>query len=377
MIQYVLAVLLLTVPLLGECMSKETTTNFSSEYNEFQNLPENDNRVNKMGFFDGLSVMKELFLNKATRSPQVKLPEVKPDIKEFLAQSDFLKFIWLGHSTLLLNMEGKIFLVDPVFGKSASPFDFMIPRFQPAAISLKQLPYIDAIIISHDHYDHLDKSTVKHFINKSTKFIVPLGVGQHLRDWGIDASRISELNWGDSTIQSGIKFTATPARHFSGRTFFDRNKTLWASWVIEGKEDKVFYSGDSGYGNHFKEIGRRYGPFDVAFIENGQYNERWPDVHMQPEETLQALIDVDAKILVPVHWGMFDLALHHWTEPISRTHKIATAWDIPVFTPKLGEIVDTGNTPVAVPWWENVAQEKTDGETTTSSGMKWIPELAK
>lgn len=352
-------------------------TNFSAEYNEFQNLPENDNRVNRMGFIEGLKVMKEIRTTKARRIPQAKLPEVKPDIKEFLAPSDFLKFIWLGHSTLLLNMEGKIFLIDPVFGKSASPFDFMIPRFQPAPISLNQLPYIDAIVISHDHYDHLDRSTVKHFIHKTTKFIVPLGVGKHLTDWGIEGSRITELNWGDSTSQSGIKFTATPARHFSGRSLFDRNKTLWASWVIEGKDDKIFYSGDSGYGTHFQEIGKRYGPFDVAFMENGQYNERWPDVHMQPEETLQALIDVDAKILVPVHWGMFDLALHHWSEPISRTHKIATAWEIPIFTPILGEIVDTGNRPVAIPWWENVDAKTADNKKKPCPGMKLIPEFAK
>lgn len=376
MIQFVLAVLLLLVPLIGECMSKGTPANFSAEYGEFINLPENDSRINRMGFMEGLSVMKEIFLTKTKRMPHGKLPEVKPHIPEFLKPSDFLKFIWLGHSTLLINVDGKIFLIDPVFGNSASPFDFMIPRFQAAAISLKELPYIDAIIISHDHYDHLDKSTIKYFENKSTRFIVPIGVGNHLRDWGIEKTRITELNWGESTSYSHIKFTATPARHFSGRSFFDRNQTLWASWVIEGKEDKIFYSGDSGYGGHFKEIGKRYGPFDLAFLENGQYNERWPDVHMHPEETLQALIDVDAKILVPVHWGMFDLALHHWTEPISRTHKIATAWEIPILTPKLGEMVDTGIPAGANPWWEEVPVTPKETPCRVSK-VRIIPELAK
>ncbi|WP_408095518.1 MBL fold metallo-hydrolase [Peredibacter sp. HCB2-198] len=375
MIQYLLAVLLLLVPLLGECMPSQKPTNYSIEAGEFMNLPAKDNKVNKMGFLETLSIMKKVFLEKSTRAPKTKLPEVKPDMNEFLKPSDFVKFVWFGHSTLLLNLDGKIILIDPVFGKSASPFDFLVTRFQPPVLKLEELPKIDAILISHDHYDHLDKSTVKYFADKNVEFIVPIGVGDHLLEWEVRPVNIVELNWGESISQGGIKFTAAPARHFSGRGLFDRNKTLWASWVIQGKHDKIFYSGDSGYGDHFKEIGKRFGPFDLAFIENGQYNERWPDVHMQPEESLQAMIDVDAKALVPVHWGMFDLSLHHWTEPIHRTYQIAKAWDIPIFTPKLGEIVDTGRPHENKPWWEplptiNQAQDQ-------KLGMKLVPELAK
>lgn len=354
-------------------MNKPTQTNYSVESGEFINLPSTMTKSKEMSFTETLSVMKKIFLDKATRAPQVKLPEVKPDLTEFLIKSDFVKFVWLGHSSILMNLDNRTILIDPVLGKSASPFDFLIARFQAPVLKVNELPLIDTIVISHDHYDHLDKSTIKYFVDKATQFIVPLGVGKHLTDWGIQASRIKELNWGDTTIQYGISFTATPAQHFSGRGFFDRNKTLWASWVIAGQDSKIFFSGDSGYGEHFKEIGKRYGPFDIAFIENGQYNERWPDVHMQPEETLQAQIDVDAKYLVPIHWGMFDLALHHWAEPIERTYKIAKAWDIPIITPRLGEIVNTSKPFQNKPWWElsPSVQESTVFDVTL------VPELAK
>lgn len=354
-------------------MDKPTQTNYSIESGEFINLPSKTNKAKEMSFTETLSIMKKIFLDKATRAPQAKLPEVKPDLADFLKRSDYLKFIWLGHSSILMNLDNRTILIDPVLGKSASPFDFLVTRFQAPVLKVDELPMIDTIIISHDHYDHLDKSTIKYFVNKATRFIVPLGVGKHLTDWGIQPSRITELNWGETITQNEISFTATPAQHFSGRSLFDRNETLWASWVIAGKEDKIFFSGDSGYGDHFKEIGKRYGPFDIAFIENGQYNERWPDVHMQPEETLQAQIDVDAKFLVPIHWGMFDLSLHHWAEPIERTYKIAKAWDIPIITPRLGEIVNTGKPFQNKPWWEFSPSVQTE----SVSNVSLVPELAK
>lgn len=355
-------------------MPKQKPTNYSIEAGEFMNLPANDHRVNKMSFTETLGIIKKVFFEKSTRSPKAKLPEVKPDLNEFLKPSEFVKFIWFGHSSLLLNLDGKVILIDPVFGKSASPFDFLVTRFQPPVLKVSELPKIDAILISHDHYDHLDKSTIKQFVGTSTEFIVPLGVGEHLLDWGIKNTNIVELNWGESISHGGIKFIATPARHFSGRGILDRNKTLWASWVIQGKHDKLFFSGDSGYGDHFKEIGHRYGPFDYAFMENGQYNERWPEVHMQPEESIQALIDVNAKTMVPIHWGMFDLSLHHWSEPITRTYKIANAWDIPILTPRLGEIVDTGKKFENHIWWEAITETKTQEQKLD---MKLVPGLAK
>ncbi len=302
-----------------------------------------------MGMLETFTVVKKMFGEHDSRIPHKKLPEVKPDLVEFLKPSQKLKFIWLGHSTLLLNLEGQTILIDPVFF-NASPVSFLVKRFQDPVIKLEELPPIDVIVISHDHYDHLDKQTIRFFQKKSTVFFVPTGVGGHLKEWGIDSKRITELTWGKSGIHQDIIYRATPAQHFSGRGLFDRNTTLWASWILESKTEKIFYSGDSGYGPHFKEIGNEYGPFDYAFMENGQYNERWPDVHMQPEESLQALLDVNAHTVIPVHWGMFDLSLHHWTEPITRTHAIAKAWDIPIITPRLGEVVDANHKPDQA-WW--------------------------
>lgn len=303
----------------------------------------------KLNPLETLSLMKKVFLD-GSRKPSGKLPERRPDLLSFLKRSDHMKFIWFGHSTFLLNVDDHIILVDPVF-HHASPFSFLVKRFQAPVLNLSELPFVETILISHDHYDHLDRHTIAFYKEKETRFLVPSGVGKHLRNWGIADSRITELSWHETAEINGTIFRAAPAQHFSGRGFFDRNVTLWASWIIEGKNDKIYYSGDSGYGPHFQEIGRKYGPFDYAFMENGQYNVRWPDVHMQPEETLQALIDLNAEFLIPVHWGMFDLSLHHWTEPIVRTYTIAKNWDIPILTPRLGEIVDWNNHPDE-PWWE-------------------------
>ena len=351
-----------------------TQSNYSAEDGVFYNIKE-DAGPNKMSFWDTVKIVKKVFFDKASRAPKRKLPEVKPDIVSFLIPGDTVKFIWFGHSTLLLNLDGQTILIDPVFSNTASPFDFMVKRFQAPVLKLEELPHIDTIVISHDHYDHLDKQTIKYFIDKTTDFITPVGVGSHLRDWGVPSSRISELNWGDTVSRNGINFIAAPAQHFSGRGLFDRNETLWASWIVQGKHDKIFYSGDSGYSDHFKEIGHRYGPFDFAFMENGQYNERWPDVHMQPEETLQAMLDLNAHTLIPVHWGMFDLSLHHWTEPIVRTYKIAKAWDLPIITPRFGEVVDTGSSQTYSPWWEPFVQSNEQSIPLIQTNQINQPEL--
>lgn len=325
-----------------------------------------------MGVLDMISVIKKSFFDKSERIPKARLPEVTPDLKAFLEPSEVMKFIWFGHSTLLLNVDSHIILIDPVF-HNAGPLSFLIPRFQPPVVKLKELPQVHTIVISHDHYDHLDEKAIKFFKDKTTRFLVPKGVGAHLRDWGIPDSRITELGWNESAVDHDVIFRAVPAQHFSGRSLFDRNETLWASWIIEGKKEKIYYSGDSGYGPHFKEIGEKYGPFDYAFIENGQYNTLWPDVHMQPEESLQALIDLDAEVFIPVHWGMFDLSLHHWSEPIVRTYTIAKNWDIPILTPRIGETVDGLNQPDS-PWWEEVAKATVKG--TVPDRHIVIPEFA-
>lgn len=194
------------------------------------------------------------------------------------------------------------------------------------------------MLISHNHYDHLDKKSVSHFKNKTTNFLVPLGVKKILVKWGIDEKKIIELNWYDSYKTDVITYHATPSRHFSGRGIFDRNKTLWVSWVMEHKNEKIFFSGDSGYGSHYKEIHNHFGSFDLAFLENGQYDRRWSDIHMLPGETVQSAIDLKAKAFVPIHWGMFDLSLHKWSEPVENSYAIAKKNHISIIVPKLGEI---------------------------------------
>jgi L-ascorbate metabolism protein UlaG (beta-lactamase superfamily) len=327
------------------------STHYSSSDSRFINVP-TESKFQQMGLMDTLGIIKTMLLDKDTRIPEGKLEEVKPDMAAFLAPSTHTKFIWLGHSTLLLNLDGKIVLIDPVFSDYAFSIDIFVKRFQDAALKLEELPHIDAILISHNHYDHLDKKTIQFFKDKDTRFILPLKVGDDLLDWGIPKERFVELDWEDSVTEFGIKFTATPAQHFSGRGLFDKNKSLWASWVIESKNDKIFYSGDSGYSNHFKQIGDKYGPFDVTFIENGQYNERWADIHMLPEESIQAHIDLKGKYYVPVHWGMFNLALHNWVEPVERTYKLAQDKKLSYLSPKLGEIINLENVSLDLPWWK-------------------------
>ena len=324
--------------------------NYSEKTKEFYNLKEVT--VTKMNFSENLKVFQEIALKSKFRKPKSKLPQVNPDLKVFNTKSENPKFIWFGHSTILMNIDGKIILIDPVFSKNAAPVNFMVKRFQSPVLLLDELPPIDIIVISHNHYDHLDKKTIKFFREKNTKFVVPLGVGTTLKKWGIASSKIRELNWYESEKSKGLNFTATPAIHYSGRGLFDKNKTLWSSWVIESNNKKIFFSGDSGYGNHFKEIGERFGDFDFAFIENGQYDRRWPEIHMFPEETVQAALDLKAKKIIPIHWGMFDLSLHKWNEPIKESYKIAKEKDIPIIIPKLGEIFFEGKKESENLWWD-------------------------
>jgi L-ascorbate metabolism protein UlaG (beta-lactamase superfamily) len=286
------------------------------------------------------------------RVPRKKLPDVKPDLATFLKPSDNIKVIWFGHSSLLLNISGKIILIDPVFSGSASPFSFMTQRFQNPALELSELPPIDYIVISHDHYDHLDMKTIQFFKDKNVHFVVPLGVGAHLAGWGINQHNITELDWWRNFSIGDLAFIATPAQHASGRDRIHFNESLWASWIIQNTRQRVYFSGDSGYDTHFKEIGDKYGPFDIAFIENGQYNEKWREVHLLPEETIQAFLDLKAKRLFPVHWGMFNLALHSWYEPIAKTNKAAKEKGIRLVSPKLGEIVEVDDQYENKIWWE-------------------------
>lgn len=266
------------------------------------------------------------------------------------------RITWFGHSAFLIEIAGKKILLDPMFGEVPSPIQWLgKPRYSNGLpIDIDQLPEIDAIIMSHDHYDHLDYGSIMKLKNKTKQFYMPLGVGAHFRKWGVPADRVHELDWWQSIELDSLKFTCTPARHFSGRGLFDRATTLWGSWVIEAGGKKIYFSGDSGYGPHFKEIGEKFGPMDFAMMECGQYNERWKPIHMLPEETIQASIDVKAKAMMPIHWGAFTLAFHSWTDPVVRASKKAKELGVPFYTPRIGESIILEQQIPSSNWWESI-----------------------
>jgi L-ascorbate metabolism protein UlaG (beta-lactamase superfamily) len=261
---------------------------------------------------------------------------------------------WLGHSAVLLQVNGLRLLLDPMFGEAPSPFPALGGKrySKQLPVTIDQLPHIDAVLLSHDHYDHLDYGSIQQLKDKVTKFFVPLGVGAHLERWGVSREKINEHDWWDQTEFAGLTLTAAPARHFSGRSVRDRFATLWCSWIIDAHHTRIFFSGDSGYAAHFAEIGEKYGPFDLTFMECGQYDERWLPVHMMPEETVQAQLDVRGKLMIPIHWGAFTLALHSWTDPIERVIQAAAQHHVAVATPRIGETVTVGTSEYpASAWW--------------------------
>lgn len=258
----------------------------------------------------------------------------------------------LGHSSHLLKLRGKYWLIDPVFGARASPVSWAGPlRFHPSPLPLNEVPPIEGLILSHDHYDHLDAPTIEVLKDRVQRYFVPLGVGARLRDMGVPADRIEEFDWWQESKHGAVGLTATPAQHFSGRTLWDRNKTLWASWVIRSGGERIFYSGDSGYFRGFKEIGDRLGPIDLALMENGAYDSYWPAVHMSPEETVQAFRDVKARTLYPVQNSTFDLAFHPWREPLERVAQLAEQQGLALATPEIGEVLTLGRPRENKLWW--------------------------
>ncbi|WP_266368943.1 MBL fold metallo-hydrolase [Tellurirhabdus rosea] len=267
--------------------------------------------------------------------------------------ADEVAVSWFGHSSLLIRVGGKTILTDPVFGERASAVSFLGPkRFRyDRYMDVAGLPPVDAVIFSHDHYDHLDYPTVLGLKGRVKRFFVPLGVGAHLEAWGIPAGQITELDWWETTQLDELTLVCTPARHFSGRGF-SRDATLWSSWVLLGGGKRVFYGADSGYSPNFKAIGDKYGPFDLAMLENGAYNEAWHSIHSMPEETAQAGKDVRAAVVLPIHWGKFNLALHEWRDPIRRLTKKAAELGLPLTTPQIGEVVRLDEPLPRAAWWD-------------------------
>lgn len=298
------------------------------------------------------------YVNKSPANvPSAPLPSVKTDLAAL--PDDKPTVVWFGHSSYLIKSKGVTVLMDPVFSGNASPVTFFGKSFPGSNVySAADMPPIDLLILSHDHYDHLDYKTITQLIPKVEKFYTALGVGAHLERWGVPADRIVEFDWWENqSISDNIRLTATPARHFSGRSLA-RGKTLWASYVLNIHGYTLYLGGDSGYDSHFAEIGAKYGPFDLAILECGQYGDDWPMIHMFPEEVATAARDLRAKTLMPVHWGKFALAYHAWNEPIQRLVESAMKQGLLVTTPRIGEPVAIGATYPAMNWWS--PETKTD-----------------
>jgi len=265
-------------------------------------------------------------LGSFLKPPKGKLPQAPlPSMRFDATQLTPGKFAWLGHSTFLFNTGEKVILADPVFNR-ASPVPFIgTPFALQHPTTVDDLPNIDVVIISHDHYDHLDHKAISDLNDKVEHFLVPLGLAAHLQHWGVTPEKIIEFDWYDEKRLLDISFTLTPARHFSGRGLTDRYSTLWGSWVVQSDDVNVFFSGDGGYSSEFGKIGETFGPFDIAFIENGAYNKGWAQIHMMPEESVQASVDLRARVFFPIHWSRFDLSTHFWDEPAERAAKHAKA----------------------------------------------------
>lgn len=294
------------------------------------------------------------FCLRTNREPSEKLAIIPLDSRQFEQPGDNFKAIWFGHSAILMRMNNNNILIDPMLGPNAAPRPFSVKRFSDHTLDIiDKLPLLDLVLISHDHYDHLDYESVLRINNKAKHFFVALGVGRHLKKWGIEESRITEFDWWDERVFNGVKITFTPSRHFSGRGIKDRSKSLWGGFVLTTGNENVWFSGDGGYGKHFAEIGKRLGPFDFAFMECGQYHELWHQIHMYPEETVMAAIDAGAKKIMPVHWAGFSLAQHSWKEPGERFVAEAIKKGIEYILPVLGEEINL-QSDMKIKWWEGL-----------------------
>jgi L-ascorbate metabolism protein UlaG (beta-lactamase superfamily) len=325
----------------------------SSNFREdrFQNINYTPDLKEGVGYF---TVMRKFFFGKSKRSrPLTALPSVKTDLHKLDADKNVL--VWFGHSSYFIQVDGKKILVDPVFSGNASPVTFTTKSFKGSDIyTTDDIPVIDYLFITHDHWDHLDYRTILKLKPKIKKIITGLGVAAHLERWKFDKDIIIEKDWNEEIIvDAGFIVNTAPGRHFSGRTF-KRNQSLWMSFVLTTPTTKIFIGGDSGYDTHFKTIGEKFGPFDVAFLECGQYNEYWQYIHMMPEEVVQAAQDLHAKKFIPVHWAKFSLSLHAWDEPIIRVTEESKRKNLSIITPMIGEEVDFKSNNFSREWWKEI-----------------------
>ncbi|KVV45316.1 hydrolase [Burkholderia territorii] len=329
------------------------------------------------GFGKTLGIAWNMLVNKPRNTVPTGALPIDSLTREQLDAAPDRSLYRLGHSTLLLKLRGEFWLTDPVFAERASPFRRIGPkRFHAPPITLEELPPLRGVILSHDHYDHLDRDTVLTLAATTSVFVTTLGVGDRLIEWGIDAKKVRQLDWWQSVDVDGLTLTATPAQHFSGRSLFDGNSTLWASWVIVDDDLRLFFSGDTGYFDGFRTIGDRLGPFDVTLIETGAYDAQWPYVHMQPEETVQAHIDLRGRTLVPIHNGTFDLAMHRWQEPFERVTALAMVRGVELSTPRMGERLDLDSPHRGERWWRTVDEPAKVPVTKTRRWLQLCPSRA-
>jgi len=320
-----------------------------------------------LGFWKTLGLIGDSLWNKPADAVPAAAPPVLALTPQQLAQAPDHSLFRLGHSTLLVKLRGGWWITDPVFAERASPVQWIGPkRFHAPPIALADLPPLRGVILSHDHFDHLDAGTVRELAKTAGMFLAPLGVGDRLIGWGVDPAKVRQFDWWQGATIDGVQFIATPAQHFSGRGLFDGDQTLWASWSIldlPGPDEtqarpslRLFFSGDTGYFDGFKEIGRRYGPFDVTLLETGAYDANWPFVHMQPEQTVQAHLDLRGRWLLPIHNGTFDLAMHPWTEPFERVSALAAERGVALTTPRMGERLDLQRPQPMTAWWREAGE---------------------
>jgi L-ascorbate metabolism protein UlaG (beta-lactamase superfamily) len=311
-----------------------------------------------------------LYFSKGNTIPSFTIPieksnSIKSDGLDTTFEKDNLdsykqkynvKVTWFGHSALLLEVNNRKVFLDPMLGKIPAPHPWLgSKRFNgDLPMKIEDIPQIDAVLISHDHYDHLDYWSITKIKDKVKMFYVPLGVAAHLKSWGVDEAKIIELDWWEEASFEELTFVATPSRHFSGRGLFNRDATLWCSWVIKAENTKLFFSGDGGYSNNFKAIGEKFGPFDLTFLECGQYDEGWSQIHMMPEETVKAHIDLRGELLMPIHWGAFKLSIHPWQEPIERLLLKADSLRVKVTTPMIGEAIILDKSVPSSKWWKKI-----------------------
>jgi L-ascorbate metabolism protein UlaG (beta-lactamase superfamily) len=297
-------------------------------------------------------MLRRQFFGEEQREPLRPVPVLQRTTRDYaIAPRSGLRATWIGWSSVLVEIDGIRVLTDPVWSERCSPSTLVGPkRFHAPPIALADLPPIDAVVISHDHYDHLDMPVVRALAARGTHFFVPLGIGAHLERWNVPAPRIHELDWNEPATLKGVIFTSTRARHYSGRSIH-RNDTLWTSWVVKGPAHRFFFSGDTGYSEAFAQIGAQHGPFDLTLIKIGASDPTWKEIHMTPEEAVRTHADVRGRVMIPVHWATFNLAFHAWTDPVDRAVAAAQKLGARIYVPRIGEMVEPASVPAQTRWW--------------------------